>query len=156
MREFCFTLEAVRTLRRRQEQVAVDEYVRRLLERQRATEAIAEVQRQLDTNRGELTRVLAEGCTAARAFQLNNYQRFLEKQREQRLVMLAQAEQRLGVSFQALLISRQQREVVEIYRKKQQARHQRMVLQEEQKFTDETAARRGASTLSWNPGGEMT
>lgn len=151
MKEFCFTLEAVRTLRRRQEHLAVDEYVRCLLGRQRAADAVDALQRQLDANRMELVRVLSAGCTAAHAFQISNYQRFLETQREQRLAVLAQADQRLAAAFQAMLVARQQREIVEAYRRKQQARHQRLVLREDQKLLDESAARRSASVLSWNP-----
>jgi flagellar export protein FliJ len=150
MKKFCFTLEAVRTLRRRQEHLAVDEYVRALLGRQKAMDAVLDLQRQLENNRMELARVLSSGCTAAQAFQLGNYHRFLEKQREQHLSALAAAEHHLAGVFQAMLMARQQREIVEVYRKKQQARHQRDLLREDQKAVDESAARNGASVLSWS------
>jgi flagellar export protein FliJ len=151
MKKFCFTLEAVRTLRRRQEHLAVDEYVRALLARQKALDVVDDIQRQLEHNRTELARMLSAGCTADHAFQLGNYHRFLEKQREQLQAALAGAEHRLAGAFQGMLVARQQREIVEAYRKKQQARYQRDLSREDQKAIDESAARTGASTLSWNP-----
>jgi flagellar export protein FliJ len=150
MKKFCFTLEAVRTLRRRQEHLAVDQYVRALLARQNALDGVDDIQGQLEDNRIELARVLSAGCTAAHAFQIHNYHRFLEKQREQRRSALAAADHRLGAAFQAMLAARQQREIVEAYRRKQQARHQRDVLREDQKVLDESASRRATSILSWN------
>jgi flagellar export protein FliJ len=150
MKKFLFTLEAVRTVRRRQEHVTVDQYVRALLDRQKAVEAVEEMERQLEANSREVGRVLSAGCTAAHAFQLNNYHRFLEKQQEQRSKELAAAEQRLTAAFQAMLLARQQREIVESYRKRQHARYQRDLLREEQKALDELAGRRSASVLSWS------
>ncbi len=150
MKKFSFTLEAVRTLRRRQEHLAVDHYVRALLARQKAVDVVDEIQRQIERNRLELGRLLSAGCTAAQAFQLSNYHRFLEKQRDEHMSALALAERALATAFQAMLVARQQREIVEAYRKKHQARHHLTVLREDQKTLDESAARRAPSVLSWN------
>ena len=55
---------------------------------------------------------------------------------------LGQAERRVNAASQAMLVARQQREMVDVYREKQLAAHDRLGLREEQKILDEFAIRR--------------
>ena len=50
-----------------------------------------------------------------------------------------------------MLAARQQREMVDIYREKQQAVHQRLEVREEQKILDEFAVRRVTALQSAQP-----
>ena len=65
MKAFRFTLEAVRTLRQRQEQEAQEQYAQALLARQQALNRLDAVQRELNAGFAELRAQLAKGCAAA-------------------------------------------------------------------------------------------
>jgi flagellar export protein FliJ len=152
MKAFRFSLEAVKTLRLRQEQQAMENYLRALLARQQALEHLEASRDQIRRNQQELRRLLTEGCPATQAAQVNQYQRFLEKIQAERVSALGLAERRVNVTFQGMLLARQQRQAVETYRDKELARHQREEAREEQKLLDDMASRRGRSMLAWNPG----
>jgi flagellar export protein FliJ len=142
MKAFRFTLEAVRTLRQRQEQEALEEYARALLARQQALEGLAALDQRIGQDFAQMRELLAKSCTAAQAAQAQNYHRSLEKKREESMGALGQAERRVNTASKAMLAARQQREMVEVYREKQHAVHQRLELREEQKILDEFALRR--------------
>jgi flagellar export protein FliJ len=142
MKAFRFTLEAVRTLRQRQEQEALETYARALLARQQMLDLLED----MDYASGAILRrceqLMAGRCTAAQAAQARNFHSLLEKKREDCLAALGQAERRVNAASQAMLAARQQREMVDVYREKQQAAHQRLESREEQKILDEFAIRR--------------
>ena len=143
MKTFQFTLEAVRTVRQRQENEALELYARALLARQHALDALEDIHQRIGQNDFARTRqLLTSGCTAAQAAQAQNYHRTLEKLRDDGVVALGQAERRVNTASKAMLAARQQREMVEVYREKQHAVHQRLELREEQKILDEFALRR--------------
>jgi flagellar export protein FliJ len=142
MKTFQFTLEAVRTLRQRQEREALEDYISALLARQRALNLVESIDQSIGLDFAQMRQLLAGGCSAAQAAQAQNYHRALEMKRDAAAVALAQAERRLNESSKAMLAARQQREMVEVYREKQHAQHQRLELREEQKIMDEFAIRR--------------
>jgi flagellar export protein FliJ len=142
MKAFRFSLEAVRTLRQRQEHEALENYARALLVRQQALDALEAIDQRIRSHFAQMRQLLAGGCTADRAAQALNYHCTLELKREEGSVALGQAERRLQAASQIMLAARQQREMVEVYRKKQHAVHQRLELREEQKILDEFAIRR--------------
>jgi flagellar export protein FliJ len=142
MKAFRFTLEAVRTIRQRQENEALEFYARALLARQHALDSLEAIHRLIGDDFARTRQLLALGCTAAQAAQAQNYHRSLERMREDAVAALEQAERRVKAASQAMLTARQQREIVDIYREKQQAVHQRAELREEQKTLDEFANRR--------------
>jgi flagellar export protein FliJ len=151
MKAFRFSLEAVQTLRHRQEQQAMEQYVRALLARQQALDQLEIIRERVRRNQQELSRLLSAGCTAAVAAQVQLFERSLEKQQADRVASLAMTERRVNAAFQAMLVARQKRKMVESYRNKQAALHQRAEAREEQKLLDDLAARRERSILSWNP-----
>jgi len=150
MKAFHFTLEAVRTLRQRQEQTCMEQYAQALLARQQATERLAAVQHELTVGWDELRVKLSAGCAASEAAQAHDYHRALGRRRDECQAQLGTAERRVNAALQAMLAARQQREIVDKYFDKQKVRHQRDVARDEQKMLDELAGRRGNSILTWN------
>jgi flagellar FliJ protein len=152
MKSFHFTLEAVRTLRQRQEQKALENYARALLARQQALDRLDAVQREMNAGFVELRAKLTKGCAASEAAQAHDYHRLLAKRRDECTVALGVAERRVNAAMQTMLAARQQREVVDKFFDKQKARHERDQVRNEQKFLDDLAgSRRANSILAWNP-----
>jgi flagellar export protein FliJ len=142
MKAFRFTLEAVQTLRQRQEHEALEEYIRALLARKQALSVLEAIDASIGRDFAQMRKLLAGGCTAAQAAQAQNYHYALEQQREQSAAALGKAERWVNEASKAMLNARRQLEMVEVYREKQQAQHQRLELREEQKIMDEFAMRR--------------
>ncbi len=142
MKTFRFTLQAVRTLRQRQEQEALEHYALALLARRQALGLVEAIDQRIGRHFVQMRQLLAGGCPAAQAAQAQNFHRSLEDQRKESLAALGQAERRVQAASQAMLATRQKREMVDVYREKQQAVHQRLALREEQKTLDEFALRR--------------
>jgi flagellar export protein FliJ len=142
MKAFRFTLEAVRTLRQRQEQEALESYARALLARQQVMQALEDMDQRVGRDFEQMRSLRAGRCTAAQAAQAQNFHASLEKKRDDCLEALGQAERQVNAACRAMLAARQQREMVDVFRGKQQAVHQRLLAREEQKIMDEFAIRR--------------
>jgi len=142
MKAFRFTLEAVRTLRQRQEQEALENYARALLARQQVLDMLTDMDQRIGRDFVQMRKLLAGRCTAAQAAQAQNFHASLEKKRDDCVAALGKEERRVNTTSRAMLAARQQREMVEVYRDKQHAAHQRLALREEQKILDEFAIRR--------------
>jgi flagellar export protein FliJ len=151
MKAFHFTLEAVRTLRQRQEQKAMELYAQALLARRQALERLDAAQNRLDAAFQELRGQLAAGCAASEAAQAHEYHRSLAKRRDECTLALGAAERRVNSALQAMLAARQQREIADKYFDKQKIHHGREVARADQKMLDDLAGRRVNSILSWHP-----
>jgi flagellar export protein FliJ len=151
MKSFRFTLEAVRTLRQRQEQVAMEQYAQALAFRQQAYDRLEGVQQELNAGFRDLRARLAKGCAACEAAQAGEYHKSLARRRDECALALGHAERRVNAAMQNMLATRQQRELVDKYFDKQKSRHQREQFRLEQKMLDDLAGRRGNSILAWNP-----
>jgi flagellar export protein FliJ len=149
MKRFRFTLEAVGTVRQRQEQKAMEQYARSLVVRRQAAEALAAAERELNQCWEDWRGRLAGGCTAAEAAQAHAYQRSLAQRRDDCFQALESADRRVNTAMQAMLLARQEREIVDKCCEKQKARHLREQGRGEQKFLDDLASRRGSSLLAW-------
>jgi flagellar export protein FliJ len=149
MKSFHFTLEAVGTLRQRQEQKAMEQYAQSLIARRRAVDGLEAVERQLSACWEDWRGRLAGGCAAAEAAQAHAYQRSLTQRRDECIQALETAERRVNAALHGMLLARQQREVVDKCFDKQKARYQRELARGEQKFLDDLAGRRGNSILAW-------
>src|SRR5579864_7355777 len=125
MKAFRFSLEAVQTVRHRQEQQALEIYVQALQARQQVMDRLEIIQGQIRSNQHEISRLLARSCTAAAVTQVNQYARALEKLQADQIIALALAERKVNNTFQAMVLARQQRKMVENFRAKQLNRHQR-------------------------------
>lgn len=153
MKRFRFTLEAVRVLRQRQEQDALDLYAKALVARQQAADRLGAARERLHEGWRDLRELLNRGCDAAALVRMKDYHRTLEKRRDECILAIGVAERRVGAAFNALMLARQQTEIVETGFQRQKARHERERAYEEQKFLDDLAGRRTASALTWNPTG---
>jgi flagellar export protein FliJ len=142
MKAFRFTLEAVRTLRQRQEQEALENYARALATRQQVLNLLTDIDQRISRDFVQIRKLLAEGCTAAQAGQAQAFHASLQKKRDDCVAALGKAERRVNAASQAMLAARQQREMVEVYREKQHGAYERLTLREEQKILDEFAVRR--------------
>jgi flagellar export protein FliJ len=151
MKPFKFTLESVRILRQRKEQEAMDHYARMLLARRQAVERMETAQGQVSAGWQALRNLVNQGCEAAKAAQMQMYQRALKSLLDECIVAVGVAERRVNAAQQAMLMARQQREIVDSCFDKQKARHQRETARAEQKFLDDLAGRRSASMFAWNP-----
>jgi flagellar export protein FliJ len=149
MKPFHFKLEALGTLRRRQEQKALELYAQTLSVHRQTLEALAGAERQLRTYEREWRNRLAAGCAAVEMAQAQTYYLSLTKRREECAMAVETAERRMNAALQGLSVARQQREIVDKFFDKQKARHQRDQARAEQKFQDELARRRGNSMLAW-------
>jgi flagellar export protein FliJ len=148
MKAFQFSLEAVRTLRQRQENDALDQYARALALRQRALNALEAARERIQAHWAETRRQMARRCTALQVSQLQSHGRVLEQRQQECVTALRAAERGVNAASQVMLLARQQREIVEVYREKQIVRHQRLEAVAEQKMSDEFAARRSSSFQS--------
>jgi flagellar export protein FliJ len=142
MKAFRFTLEAVRILRQRQEQQAMENCARALLVRQQAVDLLEAINQRIGSEDEHMRGLLGGGCVAAQAAQAQDHHAWLEKKRRDCLDALEQAERRLSAASQAMLAARRQRELVDVYCEKQLAAHQRLASREEQKIMDEFGLRR--------------
>ena len=149
MKPFHFTLEAVGTVRQRQEQKAMEHYAQSLIARRRAVDRLEAVERELNGCWQDWRRRLAGGCAAGEAAQAHAYQRSLAQRREECALALETAEQQVNATLHGMLLARQQREIVDKCFDKQKARHRREQARGEQKFLDDLAGRRGNSILAW-------
>jgi flagellar FliJ protein len=145
MKAFQFSLEAVRTLRQRQENDALEHYSRALLIRQQAIDALDTAREQIQAHWGETRRLLSSPCPANQIRQLQDHGGVLERRQQECVAALRIAERGVNAASQLMLVARQQREIVDKFRDKQVAKHQRLEGLENQKLIDELAARRGPS-----------
>lgn len=151
MKPFQFTLEALRTLRQRQEQKALEVYAQALLARQQAMDRLKSAQHELDVASQGFNELMEAGCTALEAARASDYQRVLVWCRDDCAKALSTAERRVNATLQTVLAARKQCEIVEKFFEKQKARHERGLALAEQKLLDDLASRRGASLFALNP-----
>jgi flagellar export protein FliJ len=149
MKAFRFTLQAVQTLRHRQEQQALETYVHALLARQQAVERLESVREEIRRNQREMNRLLASPCAASPLAQVSQYERALEGRQAEQALALALAERRVHNTLQAMLAARQRAKMVGNLRDKQLDRHRRAEWREDQKLLDDLASRRGRPILAW-------
>jgi flagellar export protein FliJ len=150
MKPFRFTLEALGTLRRRQEQKAMELYAQTLLVRSQALNALDKAGRELNAFWEDLRGQLSRGCAAEEVARAHDYQRSLVQRRQECAAALETAERRVNAALQGMLQARQQREIVDKCFEKQKTAHQREQARGEQKFLDDLAGRRG-SLFAWKP-----
>jgi flagellar export protein FliJ len=148
MKPFRFGLEAVATVRKRIEGEALESYAQALLVRQQALKQFETIQCDLTAAWDQLRRELGMGCPAARMTRLRGHAEALNDERKLRETALQQSERAVHQSLQRMLAARQQREVVEKFRSRQRAHHDRDVASETQKFLDELATQRSTPALA--------
>jgi flagellar export protein FliJ len=142
MKAFKFTLQALRTLRLRQEHNAMENYARALLERARVADRLNALERELTLGCWEWQQRVTAGCTAAEMVHGQLHCRELAIKHNRGLTLAKEAERRADRALESMMLARQEREVVDTFFERQRAAYDRQLTRAEQKFLDELAHRR--------------
>lgn len=157
MKSFRFTLEALRIVRQRREDLALEEYGKALLARQKAQAQLSGAQHDLSEAWQRKQQLLGGGSTAFALQQWQNGCEYLEARCKAHEKVLNDATIILERRRQQFLAARREREVVDHCHKKQRQLHDAECFREEQKLIDELAVRQAsipssarASDMLWN------
>lgn len=142
MRSFHFSLHAVRTLRQRQEQEALDAFGSAVRARQQAFDRREQAGQQLARAWNALEDLQADGAAAFRINQLRGHCCLLEEQVTRCAQDCATAQETANTAWEALQEARRQRELVEKLYVRRIEEHERLLRDEEQKQLDEMAGHR--------------
>jgi flagellar export protein FliJ len=142
MRPFRFPLEALRTLRERQERSALESYARCVQASRAATERLQAASDTLDRLASECRAPVAAGLAAAHVRQLRAFCATAAVVRTECQRAVASAQRDVQRAWELLVVARQQREAVERYYQRLQQQHLRHEQRAEQKVLDEMAQRR--------------
>jgi flagellar protein FliJ len=141
MKRFRFTLQALQTVRQRQEQVALEQYSVAMQARLQAEAAFLAARSERDFAWEQHRKRLELGATAAQLAQLQAYCQAAELRCQESEVRLRAAEDEVHQKWQQFAEARKQREVVDKVEERQRRRYQRECAREEQKMLDELGLR---------------
>lgn len=157
MKSFRFTLEALRVVRQRREDLALEDYGRALLVRQKAQAQLTAAQHELSVAWERRQQLLGGGSTAFALQQWQNGCDYLQARCKEYEKGLNEATILLERRRQLFLTARREREVVDHCYKKQRQVHDAECFREEQKMIDELAVRQAsmpsasrAADMLWN------
>ena len=149
MKRFRSRVTALRELRQRREDEALQVHARALRTRKAAEDRLQACLGALFQHHQDVQADLVNGCPASRLAQQDGYRLLLEQRWQESRQQVAEAAAATEASLQALLQTRRDREVVEKFCAKELADHQREQLREDQKNLDEMALRRRVADLSF-------
>lgn len=147
MKHFRFTLQALLTVRQREERDALEFYARELQARQQALDALADSENELAIAWDELRTQMIAGGPIAGLLQGQAHCHHLSEIRERSVTAVARAEDAANFALLAVVVARQNREVVEKFLEQQRKNYQRECNREEQKILDELAHRAGPAAV---------
>ena len=150
MRPFHFSLQAVRILRGRQEQLARETFGRAVQARQLALDRQNAADRKLIEAQAGLALLQSDRVPVFRINQARGHCLVLEQQVSALSVALAQTQEAAAAAWKALQDARRQLELVERFFARRRAEYGRELREEEQKQLDEMAGQR------WHAGPVMT
>lgn len=158
MKPFRFSLQAVRTLRQRQEQVALEDFGRAVQARQAALDQQQLAERKFSNGLDQLAALQREGATIDHLNQVRNHCRSLEQQLAACRSALAEAQEVANRAWESLQDSRRELELVDKLYLRRRDEYERELRQEEQKQLDEMSGRRWVTgtvtsqpaTFAWN------
>ena len=154
MKPFKFTLEAVRTLRNRQEKNALEQYGKAVQAREQALAFLWKTREEMEKIFQERLD-LSDGAPASTLAHLEKWTGEVAAREKECLQNVQLASLRVETTWQDLMLARQEREIVEKYLDRQRERYDRALDREEQKTLDELASRQGAlnpltPAFAWN------
>ena len=141
MKPFKFTLQAVRTVREREEQAALREYVAALRQLDEAKRAVEAADRQLTEGWDELRRALRGTASMPEVTRLQDYCDLVLQRKREREAVLHTARQKANRAFTRYLAAHQACAVVERCYETQKDRHHRDGVKHDQKQLDDIAQR---------------
>jgi flagellar FliJ protein len=148
MKRFRFSLQAVLTVRQRQEQVALERLAEAIAARQLAIDRLNEVQ-QACKNAWALSRErTAAGAPAAHLAQLHDYCHDLEQLQKDCEQAVQAAQRVVDQKWEKLVAARQAREAVDKLLERQRERYDRELQREEQKMLDDMTSQRALTATN--------
>src|SRR5713101_6283165 len=139
MPSFRFTLQAVRTLRLRQEQAALAHYLRAVQTHERDRDELRRTRSEREAAWTRLRQGLAAGLSARQLSQLHAYSWTVEERRRADEAAEQLSLQLMSQASQRLRLARREREVVDKYYEKQKRTHDRRLQLAEQRLMDDLA-----------------
>ena len=152
MKQFRFSLEAVATIRRHEEQAALDRFARASLTHRQALDRLAEAQGELDATLE--SRHIPSESLAVHWAQQQAWQASLELRVKQLAEKVSATLRSLNETNRELMVSRQRREAVEKVRAGRKVRHDSDLRRLEQKALDELVSRRTMAQGLLNEAGD--
>lgn len=139
MKPFRFNLTVIQTLRKRQEQAAMEVYAQALAARQTALSNLAAADREVESACCEWHSAVADGSSAAWVSRLQDYFQTVRARHSACVDAMQQAEVRVAEALNAMLAARREREVVDRFRDLERQAYDRELQREEAKVLDEMA-----------------
>ena len=143
MKHFRFTLQALLTMREREERTALEHYARTLQLQQQAIDDLTAIETELVGAWLELRQLMTAGGRVAGLVQHHSHCHHLGQQIERQRDSLARAQEAARLALLQLITAQQNRQVVGKFLEAQQKNYQRECTREEQKLLDELARRAG-------------
>jgi len=137
MKRFQFTLQALRTLRERQEQLSLQTYAKALQTWESARGKVAELQKELEAGWEEFRRQATGTCTASDMARMRAYCHALEQRKQVLEHAVKVARNKADHAFSSLLAARQARAVVDKFHEHQSCAHRRERQRHDQRALDE-------------------
>ena len=148
MKPFHFSLQAVRTLRQRQEQMSLKRFTAAVQNRESAVDRLNSVTQQLQAGWSELKACLPKGATALQIAQIQAYCDSVTTRKKECEVYVNAAHRAVDIAWQNLLAAKQQLEVVVKYYENQRRLYERELDREEQKTLDDMTNRRATRSTA--------
>jgi len=149
MKKFRFSLQAVLTVRQRQEQAALEQFSRAVAARQQAIGRLSEA-KQACHEAWALSRArTAAGAAAIHLAQLHDYCLSMEDFQKQCELAVAAAQEVADQKWQKLVLARQAREAVDKFLERQRERYGRELQREEQKMFDDISPQHTLAVGNW-------
>src|SRR5580765_1795702 len=124
MKRFQFTLQALGTLRERQERLALQAYAKALQSWEKARASAGALQQELEAGWGEFRRQVSGDCRASELARLRAYCQSVEQQKQPFEHAAKVARHQADQALTSLLAARQARTVVDKFHEKQKQAHE--------------------------------
>jgi flagellar export protein FliJ len=154
MKTFRFSLQALRILRERQEQLVLQDYGKALQLWEQARDRVDAIQQQFQIACLEAQQKLIDGCSGSELMQLQSYCQALELRRREREYLARIARNKASLAFSRLIAARQARAVVDKCFDKQKRRHDTERQKHEQGILDDMMNHREALAQIFQAGPE--
>lgn len=148
MKSFKCSLQALLTLREREEQLALQDYGKSLRHLEETRHGLAMVQQELDSANARLHQRFLNSGPAIQLAQLQDFCAEVEKKRRQWEYNLKVAQSKSQQAFTKLVAARQAKAVVTKYFENQKKRHEQECRKEEQKAVDDLVNSSGSALWS--------
>ncbi|MDB6034173.1 MAG: Flagellar export protein FliJ [Verrucomicrobiales bacterium] len=148
MKPFKCSLQALLTLREREEHVALQEYGKALRQLEESRHKLELVQHELDSANARLHQRFLSSGPAGQLAQLQDFCAAVEKKRRECEYILKVAQNKSQQAFTKLVAARQAKAVVTKYFENQKKRHQQECRKEEQKALDDLVNSSGSALWS--------